>query len=107
MTIIDDSRVSRCEGRCGLDLSAPERIRSIADLLKKIYGDAVRLDYYDVCGSSAEGSRLPLPEEVVAGTWSLPLLLVNGKLRISGYFDLRLMQDVIQAEIEMVSETGQ
>lgn len=107
VTILDNSRVNKCEGRCGLDLSAPGRIQSLADLLKKLYGENVCLDYYDLGDSSVENSRLQVPEEARAATSNLPLLLVNGKPRISGYFDLRQIQDVIQAEIEMVSEKGQ
>ena len=107
VTILDDSCVKRCEGRCGLDLSTPGRIQSISDLLKKLYGENVCLDYHDLGDASVEDPFLTVPEEARPTASSLPLLLVNGKPRISGYFDLRQIQDVIQAEIEMISEKGQ
>ena len=76
----------------------------MAELLRELYGDRVRLGYYDLGDFSAgavEDLRLLMPEDGRPDRWQFPLLLVNGKARISGYFDLRLMQDVIQAEMEM------
>ncbi|OGO09356.1 MAG: hypothetical protein A2Y61_06795 [Chloroflexi bacterium RBG_13_60_13] len=104
ITIVDDSRGEKCEGRCGLDLSSPEERQDMAELLRKIYGDRVQLDYHDLGDpfpGGVEGLHLPALEEAGSDTWQFPLLLVNGRPRISGYFDLRLMQNVIQAEIEM------
>jgi len=104
ITIIDDSRGEKCEGQCGLNLSSPEERRTMAELLRKLYGDRVGIDYHDLGDSSpgsVEGLRLPALLEAGLDTWQFPLLLVNGKPRISGHFDLRLMQSVIQAEMEM------
>ena len=42
ITIVDDSRGEKCEGRCGLNLSSPEERRTMAELLRKLYGDRVR-----------------------------------------------------------------
>ncbi len=104
ITIVDDSRGEKCEGQCGLNLSSPEERRTMAELLKKLYGDRVGIDYHDLGDSSpgcVAGLHLPALMEAGFETWQFPLLLVNGKPRISGHFDLRLMQNVIQAEMEM------
>jgi hypothetical protein len=104
ITIVDDSRSEKCQGRCGLNLSSPEERRTMAELLRKLHGDRVGIDYHDLGDSSPGGVEgLHLRALLKAGfdTWQFPLLLVNGKPRISGYFDLRLMQGVIQAEMEM------
>jgi len=104
VTIVDDSRSEKCEGRCGVNLSSPEERRNMAEVLGKLYGDRVQLEYHDLGDSSAggaEGIDLPPLEGSGSDTWQFPLLLVNGRPRISGYFDLRLMQNVIQAEMEM------
>jgi hypothetical protein len=105
ITISADSRGEKCEGRCGLNLSSPEERRTIADLLGKLYGDRVQLEYRDLGDPSAgdvQDLQLPAPGKEGSDMWQFPLLLVNGRPRISGYFDLRLMQNVIQAEMEMV-----
>jgi disulfide oxidoreductase YuzD len=104
VTILDDSRSEKCEGRCGLDLSSPGRMKSIAELLKKLYGESVQLAYHNLSDSSVEDSHPTIAEEARLDELTLPLLLINGKPRISGYFDFRLMQDVIQAEMEIDSE---
>ena len=104
VAILDDSRSQKCEGQCGMDLSSPQELKTIAKLLKKIYGESVQLEYRDLGGSSVEDSLLAIAEQASLDALPLPLLLINGKPRISGYFDLRLMQDVIQAEMEIDSE---
>ena len=102
VTIIDDTRSKKCEGCCGLDLSSPGEIASTTELLKKLYGKGIRLEYLDLGNSSISNSHPEIAE--MARLEKLPLLLINGKPRISGYFDLRLLKDAIQAEIEMNSE---
>ena len=99
VTILDDSAGEKCEGRCGLDFSCPEVLESTTAFLKRAFGDRVELEFHDLAVPSnlpgwvagwIEGKQMPLPA-----------LLVNGKLRISGYFDNPLIERVIQVEIEM------
>ena len=44
---------------------------------------------------------LDLQQRISDGNLSLPLLLINGEPRISGPFDIRMLLDAIEAEIEM------
>ncbi len=104
VTIFDHSQEAKCEGHCGLDFSSPEAVDSITELLKKLYGEKVQLDYLDLAEPSISNSHPEIVERIKADNLSLPLLLINGKLRISGYFDIHLLQSVIQAEIEMENE---
>lgn len=104
VTILDDSRSQRCEGRCGMDLSSPGELEALAELLNKTYGESVRLEYRDLCSSPVEDALIAIEEKASLDALPLPLLLINGKPRISGYFDLRLIQDVIQAEMEISSD---
>ncbi len=64
----------------------------------------MRLDYLDLAQPSVANSHPEIVERIKADNMSLPLLLINGKLRISGHFDIYLLQSVIQAEIEMENE---
>jgi len=101
VTVIDDSHVEKCEGRCGLDLSSPETFKSTAALLGKLFADQARLEYLDLAEPSVCCTHSDITEAVHRGDLSLPLLLLDGKVRISGYFDISALQRVIQAEIEI------
>ena len=102
VTVVDDAGSPKCEARCGLDLSSPETFKSTADVLQRAFGNRVKLEYATLDALQAS----PLADinaRVKAGELSLPLLLINGKARVSGYFDLHLLQESIQAEIEMAA----
>lgn len=100
VTVFDNSQGEKCEGRCGLDFSAPGAIESITELLDKLYRGRVQLEYLDLAEPSISSAHPEIVEKVRVENLSLPLLLINGKLRISGYFDIRLLQNAIQIEME-------
>ena len=102
VTILDDPARPACEARCGLDLSSEEVRRSTAESLRGRFGRRVELQYTAL---DAPGAAVPpeIARRLRAGDLVMPLLLVNGKPRISGYFDLHALQEVIQAEIEMAA----
>lgn len=102
VTVLDDTKAEKCEGRCGLDFSSPEAVESVTELLNKLYGEKVQLQYLDLAEPSTSHSHPEIVERVRTENLALPLLLINGNLRISGYFDIYLLQNVIQAEMEMV-----
>jgi len=104
VTIFDNSKGEKCEGRCGLGLSLPGEVESITELLNKLYGGRVQLEYLDLAEPSISSLHPEIVERIRAEDLSLPLLLINGKLRISGYFDIRSLQSAIQIEIEIGHE---
>ncbi|MFC1925179.1 hypothetical protein ACFLW2_00600 [Chloroflexota bacterium] len=101
VTVIDDAGADKCDAHCGLEFTSPQVVEQVTELLGKIYGETVQLEYIDLAGSSTGGLYPDMIERVMAGGLSLPLLLINGNLRVSGYFDIHLIQSVIQAELEM------
>ena len=101
VTVLDNTKAEKCEGRCGLDFSSPEAVESVIELLNKLYGEKVQLQYLDLAKPSTSHSYPEIVERVRTENLALPLLLINGNLRISGYFDIYLLQSVIQAEMEM------
>ena len=101
MTIVDNSQSEKCEGRCGLDFSLPTTVEFVTEHLKKLYGDSVQLEYLDLAEPSTGSSHPDISEMLGSRDLLLPLLLVNGNLRISGYFDIYILQNVIQTEMEM------
>lgn len=102
VTVVDDAASPKCEARCGLDFSSPETLKSTTQVLRKLFGSRVKLEYAGPDAIQA-GPLAEMGERVKSGDLVLPLLLVNGKPRISGYFDLHSLQEVIQAEIEMAA----
>ena len=104
VTIFDNSQSEKCEGRCGLDFSSPGAVGSITEILGKLYGDKVQLEYLDLAEPSVSSSYPDIAQRVIGENLSLPLLLINGQLRISGYFDIRQLQSAIQIEMEIRSQ---
>ena len=101
VTVLDDSQGEKCEGRCGLDFSSPATVEFVTELLNKLYGNSVQLEYLDLADPSTSSSHPDITEMLTDRDLLLPLLLINGKLRISGYFDIYLLRNVIQTEMEM------
>ncbi len=102
VTVVDDAASPKCEARCGLDFSSPETLKSTTQVLRKLFGSRVKLEYAGPDAIQA-GPLAEVADRVKSGDLVLPLLLINGKPRVSGYFDLHLLQEVIQAEIEMAT----
>ena len=101
VTVIDDIEADKCEGHCGLEFSSPQVIEQTTELLKDLFGETVQLEYLDLSGPVAGRLYPEMVERVTAENLPLPLLLINGNLRVSGYFDIDLLKRVIQADLEM------
>lgn len=99
ITIYHDGSQEQCAGRCGMDCSRPEDQRLIAQRLAVAFGERVKVEFVDL-GANPERGREVL-DQVRRGELMLPLVAVNGKLRLSGYFEVRQLQDAIQVEMEM------
>lgn len=100
--ILDDPGRPPCEARCGLDLSSAGVRGSVAEALRHRFGSQVEMRYAalgDAGADAPDGVR----EGLARGDLILPLLLLNGQPRISGYFDLHSLLEAIQAEIEMAA----
>ena len=102
VTVVDDAASPKCEARCGLDFSSPETFKSTTEVLRKRFGGRVKLEYAGMDAVQA-GPLAEMAERLKSGELVLPLLLINGKPRISGYFDLHSLQEAIQAEIEIAA----
>jgi len=101
VTILDDTKADKCEAHCGLEFTSPKAIEEVSEILKKQFGDVIQLQYLDLSEPLANRLYPEMVGRVKAEELPLPLLLINGNLRISGYFDIHLLQNVIQAELEM------
>ncbi|MEW6033534.1 MAG: hypothetical protein AB1603_01610 [Chloroflexota bacterium] len=103
VAIVDDSSGGKCDARCGTDWSQAESRESASRALRARFGDRVKLAFFDI----AQAETLPPPgllHRIRAQGFSLPLLAIDGEPRIAGYFDIRMVSDVVEAELEMRNE---
>ena len=98
IVILDDSKGEKCEVNCGVDWSSDEAITLAKQRIKDRFGDSARLEYIDL-SKPVNDRALELSQRFK--DLPLPLLVINGKPRISGQFDIRLLLDAIDAEIEI------
>ena len=101
ITILNDPRKQECDAACGEDWSQPETIALANQRIKDRFGEKVQLEYLDLPGAAANQQTAKWNRLIKSKNLSMPLLLVNGELRISGQFDIRQLLDVVDAEIEI------
>jgi len=99
--ILDDSTRRVCDADCGEDWSSPEAIALAHQRIIDRFGDNIQLEYIDLSSGTANHHTSEWSQVIRDRNLLVPLLLVNGELRISGQFDIRQLLDVIEAEIEM------
>ena len=105
ITIVDDSKGEKCDAHCGIDWSSAEAIALASQRINDRFGDKIQLEYLDLAKPVANRHALELNQEVRNKNLSLPLLLINGEPKISGQFDIRLLLDAIEAEVEIKSQS--
>ena len=89
-----------------MDWSAAEVIALADQQVKARFGDRVQLEYLDLSKPVTGHRVLEWQQRVRNGNLPLPLLVINGELRISGQFDMRLLLDAIDADIEINRRGG-
>ena len=104
ITIVDDSKGEKCDAHCGVDWSSAEAIALASQRINDRFGDKIQLEYLDLSKPIVNRQALELIHGIKNEDLSLPLLLINGKPRISGQFDIRLLLDAINAELELNHE---
>ena len=103
IVIMDDSKGEKCEAHCGVDWSSAEVIGLANQRIKDRFGDKIELEYLDLSKPMTDYHALELSQRIRHKNLSLPLLLINGEPRISGEFDIRMLLDAIDTEMEMKS----
>ena len=101
VTIVDDSRRKKCDFRCGIDWSSDEVIVQANDRIKDRFGSEIKLDYLDLAEPVTNRRALELSRKASKEELPLPLLVIDGQSRISGEFDIRLLIDAIETELDI------
>ncbi len=102
VVILDDSeKANSCGADCGQDWSSAEVIALARRSIEARFGKEITLEYVNLSACGVECLEAGLQRKI--GDWglSLPTLVINGEPRISGQFDMRLMLDAIEAELEI------
>jgi len=101
INIVDDSSQKECDASCGEDWSSPEAIALVHQRITDRFGDKIQLEYFDLSKGKTNHRALVWSQLIKNKNLSVPLLLINGKPRISGQFDIRQLLDAIEAEMEI------
>ena len=104
VTIIDNGKSEKCDVHCGLDWSSVENITLASQRIRERFGDKIQLEYLDLSKPLTNHRISELIHEIENKKPSFPLLIINGETRISGQFDIRLLLDAIEAELELNHE---
>jgi len=98
---MDDSRAEKCDIGCGIDWSSPENMGFARQSIKESFGNSITLDYVDMAKPAISHHISELQQRLSKDNPPLPVLAINGKPRIYGQFDTRMLLDAIDAEAEI------
>ena len=99
--IIDDTSRRDCDFDCGTDWSSQEAVVLANQQIKSRFGAETHLAYNDLSRMSPDNKTARWRRTIRERGLSVPLLLINGHLRIAGQFDIRQIIDAVEAEMEM------
>ena len=101
INIIDDTSRRDCDIDCGTDWSSQEAVVLATQQIKSRFGMETRLEYIDLSRTTPDDQTAQWRQTIRERSLSVPLLLINGHLRIAGQFDTRQIIDAVEAEMEL------
>ena len=101
INIIDDTSRRDCDIDCGTDWSSQEAVVLADQQIKSRFGTEMRLEYIDLSRIVPDDQAAQWRQTIREKSLSVPLLLIDGKLRIAGQFDTRQIIDAVEAEMEL------
>lgn len=101
ITILDDSRVRKCYAGCGVNWSKKEELDSAREQIKRQFHDDFILEYLDMAQPEVSEKFSKIVQKAKHADLLYPLLIINGDIRISGDFDLRMLTDMMDASREL------
>lgn len=101
ISIVDDTSRRDCDAACGVDWSSPEAVDLASRQVSQRFGPEIRLQYVDLSRAAPDQDTLQWRQTIRSKSLSVPLLLINGHLRVAGQFDTRQIMDAVEAEMEL------
>lgn len=90
-----------CAEGCGTDWLVEDNQRLAQQVVERAFGPRVKLRFVNLADPAAQESSRELMEQVRSQGLTLPALIINGEVKIAGYFDLRMLNDMIDAAMEL------
>lgn len=90
-----------CSEDCGVNWLTPEPQQEARDRLRRAHGNAVDIQFLDLDIPEVRRQHGQWLERVKQENLLLPLLVINGEVRINGFFDTRMLFDMVEAETEL------
>jgi disulfide oxidoreductase YuzD len=101
INIIDDTSRRDCDIDCGTDWSSQEAVILADRQIKSRFGTETRLEYIDLSRTTPDHRAAQWRQAIKERSLSVPLLLINGRLRVAGQFDTRQIIDAVEVEMEL------
>ena len=101
ISIIDESSRKDCDAGCGTDWSLTDAFALATRQVRDRFGSEAVLEYLDLSSKTGESTTNEWRHKIREKNLPVPLLLINGHLRIAGQFDIRRIIDVVEAEMEI------
>lgn len=90
-----------CAEACGTDWLVEENQKLAQQMVARAFGTAVKLRFVNLAELYAQEANRELMEQVRAQGLTLPALIINSEVKIAGYFDFRMLNDMIDAALEL------
>lgn len=90
-----------CSEACGTDWLLEENQKLAHEIVERSFGPGVSLRFVNLAEPAAQEANRGLVDQVRAEEMPLPALLINGEVKIAGYFDFRMLNDMIDAAREL------
>lgn len=101
ISILDESSRRDCDAGCGMDWSSPDVLALASEQVRHRFGNEAHLAYLDLSHGARDQQARDWRQAIRERNLSVPLLLINGHLRIAGQFDIRQVVDAVEAELEI------
>jgi len=105
--IVDDKGKQACDAGCGTDWSLSEAVSLLEERIKEKFNDKIVMEYVDLSKGGNSQQKLDWHRLIEDNSLPVPLLLVDGELRMSGQFDIRQILDAIEVHMEIKRYAGE
>lgn len=90
-----------CSEACGTDWLNEENQKLAQESISRRFGEEVNLRFYNLADPGVREQFPEILHKVENEGLYLPLLVINGEVKISGYFDLRMLLDMVEVAGEV------
>ena len=101
INIIDDTSRRDCDIDCGTDWSSEEAVVLASRQIESRFGMETRLEYIDLSRTTTDHRAIKWRQTIREKSLPVPLLLIDGHLRVAGQFDTRQIIDAVEVEMEL------